>query len=161
MPEATQTPIAPVQTTPGTAQGSLAGTMQGATGPVLAPPPVPSQNTGKSNQFGLAQVMSALEAKTTSNNALMTQRNLLLKHLYDQPLTPEEQKNLDPTFLKSIQGNDRNQIDLSLRLISDEIAGRTNSLDKSVQFLTTAYNEQVQQAESSKQEAINKLKVSS
>lgn len=149
-----------VQPTPQTSGGSLANTMttpapQGLD--LLAPPPTPTQNTGQSNQFGLSQVMTALENQTVKNNTLMTQRNLLLKHLYDQPLTSDEMGQLDPTFLTAVQKNDRNQIDMSLRLISDEVAGRTGTLDKSVQFLTTAYTDQIKQAEEERQNAINNV----
>lgn len=162
MADATLTPI---QTTPGTTGGSLSGTMANPTPtpaqPTLTPPPQPNatppQNTGASNQFGLSQVMGALEEKTKANNALMTQRNLILKHLYDQPLTPEEQAKLDPTLLPAIKGNDRNQLDMSLRLIGDEIAGRTGTLDQSVQYLTQAYNDQIKNAETARQDAISNV----
>lgn len=150
----------PITTTPGTPAGSLAGTMATPQAPQApaapaAPAQAPAQNTGQSNQFGLSQVMTALEDKTKANNALMTQRNLLLKHLYDQPLSPEEQAKLDPTLLPAIKGNDRSQIDLSLRLIGDEIAGRTGTLDQSVQYLTSAYNTQQQNLETQRNDAIN------
>jgi hypothetical protein len=113
------------------------------------------QNTGQSNPFALSQVMTAIQGKVQSNNALMTQRNLLLKHLYDQPLTPDEQQQLDPTFLKAVQTNDRGQIDMSLRLLSDEVAGRTNTLDQSVNYLVNAYNQQQQQVEAQRKDAID------
>lgn len=158
-------PIPPtVQPTPQTPQGNLTATMTTPPpttttpeGLQFAPPPTATQNTGQSNQFGLAQVMGALETQTTKNNALMTQRNLLLKHLYDQPLTPEEQQQLDPTLLPAVQKNDRSQIDMSLRLISDEIKGRTGTLDSSVKFLADAYHQQVADTETAKQNAISNV----
>lgn len=145
---------------------SLKGTMSGTNvtptpagqpqpSPVAPIGPAPTANTGQSNQFALANVMSSLEAKVQSNNNLMTQRNLLLKHLYDQPLTPQEKQQLDPSFLPAISKNDRNQIDMSLRLISDEIAGRTSTLDQSVKFLTQSYQQEVDRAEKAKQDAID------
>jgi len=69
--------------------------------------------------------------------------------------TPEEKAQLDPTFLADVNANDHNKIDMSLRLISDEIAGRNNTLDQSVQFLTNAYNQQQQQLETQRNDAIN------
>ena len=109
------------------------------------------------NPMTLNTAMQALEAKVKSNNALMTQRNLLLKQLYDQPLTPDEQKQLDPTLLKAVQAGDRNQIDMSLRLISDEIAGRNSTLDQSVQYLTQGYTQYQQQLEQNRQDAITNV----
>lgn len=117
-------------------------------------PPVPTSTT----PFALSQVMSALESKVQSNNALMTQRQLLLKHLYDQPLTDAEKQQLDPTLLPAVNSGDRNQIDMRLRLISDQIAGRNNTLDQSIQYLTTAYKDTITQAETQRQDAMSALK---
>src|SRR3990167_1564618 len=93
--------------------GSLQGTMTTQTSP-----------------FALSQVMDTLKSKVQSNNALMSQRSLLLKHLYNQPLTEPEKLQLDPTMLQAVNAGDRNQIDMKLRLISDEVAGMTSELLK-------------------------------
>jgi hypothetical protein len=131
--------------------------------PVFAPPSssqsgatTPDQSQ-QSNQFGLSQAMMALQQNVTSNNTLMTQRNLLLKSLYDQPLTDAEKSQLDPTLLQAVNSGDRNQIDMSLRLISDQVSGRTSTLDQSVQYLTTAYNDQQKQLETNRQDAISNV----
>lgn len=121
--------------------GSLQGTMT-------------SQQT---SPFALAQVMDTLKSKVQSNNALMSQRNLLLKHLYNQPLTDPEKLQLDPTMLQAVNTGDRNQIDMKLRLISDEVAGRTSGLDKSIQYLTSAYSETLKQAEEQRKNALSTI----
>lgn len=119
------------------------------------PPPPPTLPYAPPNPLALADIMSSLESKVKSNNALMSQRNLLLKHLYDQPLTDAEKSQLDPTLLSAINSGDRNQVDLRLRLISDEIAGRNGTLDQSVQYLTSAYKDTIAQAEKKREDATN------
>lgn len=134
------------------AAGSLRGTM---TQPPTSPPP--TSPTTQTSPFALAQVMDALKSKVQSNNALMSQRNLLLKQLYNEPLTEAEKLQLDPTMLQAVNAGDRNQIDMKLRLISDEIGGRTNTLDSSIQYLTSAYTKTIEQAETQKQNAIKNV----
>jgi len=130
---------------------AVTSTGGGPTGP--ATPTTPTSTT----PFALAQVMSALELKVTSNNSLMSQRNPLLKQLYDQPLTAEERAQLDPATLAAVDSGDRNKIDMNLRLISDEIQGRNTTLDQSVKYLTDAYQQTLTQAETQKNDAINNI----
>lgn len=166
----TSTPAASPTPTPAPAQAPLPQQAAPQPTPQQQPvfqPPQAADTAGQSgalpdqsqqsNQFGLSQAMMALQSNVTSNNTLMTQRNLLLKQLYDQPLTPAEKSQLDPTLLQAVNSGDRNQIDTSLRLISDQISGRTNTLDQSVQYLTSAYNSQQQQLETNRQDAISNV----
>jgi hypothetical protein len=152
-------------------KGSLTGTMSqpGSTGPAdtgtkipttsadvgATGPALPSGDIGNSTAFALA--MYAFNQNTQKNNTLMKQRQLLLKQIYDQPLTDEEKSQLDPTLLSAVNTNDRNQMDLSLRLISDELQGRTNTLDQSMKFLVDTYNTSVTQLETQKNDAINNV----
>ena len=138
------------------AAGSLQGTL---TTPRPTTPTSPTLPTGttQTSPFALAQVMDVLRSKVQSNNALMTQRNLLLKQLYNEPLNDQEKAQLDPTLLNAINSGDRNQIDMRLRLIGDEVSGRTKTLDQSVEFLTKSYTDTITQAEKSRQDAINNI----
>jgi hypothetical protein len=131
---------------------SLQGTMTGqqAQQPVVIPPQVQQQ----SSPMALFQAMNAMQSQTKANNALMTQRNLLLKQLYDTPLTSEELNQLDPTMKQAVQSNNRDQIDISLRLISDQVQGRTATIDNSMQFLTTQYMNSIEKAEQQKQQSL-------
>lgn len=143
------------------AAGSLKGTMTTPATPTPTAPATPTAPTvpspTQSSPFALAQVMDALESKVKSNNTLMTQRNLLLKQLYDQPLTPEEKNQLDPTLRAAIDTGDRTRIDMSLRLISDEVGGRNSTLDQSVKFLTDSYTKEQDRIASQRQDAINNV----
>lgn len=155
--------------------GSLSGTMKqpeaGPTGGYSPPAGGYSPPTGDTtassggttapsggDPLNFALAMGAFRANTEKNNTMMKQRNLLLKHLYDQPLTDEERKQLDPTLLPAIQSGDRSQIDMSLRLMSDELQGRTNTLDQSLKYLTDTYNTTLEQAETQRTEALNTFK---
>jgi hypothetical protein len=121
----------------------------------LASPGISQPQT--TNPFVLSQLMSALEGQVKTNNSLMDTRNLFLKQLYDQPLTPEERAKIDPALLKTLDSGDRSQIDMQLRLISDQVQGRVGTLDQSVQYLTKAYNDSITQAETQKQNAIGNV----
>ncbi len=148
--------VSPTAETP---SGSLSGTMKDTTAVATATtaPKTSIVNPSSSNPFIMSQVLSSLQAKVGANNKLMTQRNLLLKQLYDQPLTEEEKGQLDPTFKSAIDTNDRNRIDMNLRLINDEIRGRTGTLDQSIQYLSDSYLKSMEDAEVKKQNAIDTI----
>lgn len=135
--------------------------------PLTAPQPVPqSQPQGQpivpntpigqsTDQAALQQMFTGLQSKFDSNNVLMDQRNILLKALYDPlSMTPDDRNKLDPSFQQALDSGDRNQIDQSLRLISDEVAGRSGTLNQSIQYLTSDYTSTVTAAETQKQDAI-------
>jgi hypothetical protein len=165
--QGTADPAAPTVPTPAAPQPAPQTAAQTGPVPQNAPvfaPPSPGQSgavtpdqSQQSNQFGLSQAMMSLQSNVTSNNTLMSQRNLLLKSLYDQPLTDAEKSQLDPTLLQAVNSGDRSQIDMSLRLISDQVSGRTSTLDQSVQYLTTAYNDQQKQLETNRTDAISNV----
>lgn len=151
--------------TPGNASSGLSGTLSGmevnpggtppASPPVTPPAPKTTPNTG--SDTALANALTAMEGKFQSNNALMSQRNLLLKHLYNQPLTDGEKQQLDPSMLDAINSGDRNRIDMNLRLISDEVSGRNNTLDQSFKFLVDSYSKEQDKIEQQKKDAISNV----
>ncbi len=137
----------------GTAQsGATTGTSAvkpftpGASGPV---------DLTTSNQGPLGQAMMAIQTQVTNSNKLVDQKNLMLKAMYGGGLTDAEKAQLDPGLASAISSGDRNLIDFNLRLLNDQIAGRTNTLDTSINYLSNQYNTQVQDAETRKQDAIN------
>lgn len=177
------TPVTPVASpTPAVSGGSLAGTM---TTPTNTPPaPVynpttagqatptaqsavtqpsatatsPNQTTTLNGQpTPLAQAMNALQIQTQASNQLVSQKNLILKQLYDTPLSDADKAQLDPTIAATLASGDRNAIDFQLKLLNDQIAGRTNTLSQNVQFLTNNYMQQQQQLETQKNDAINNV----
>lgn len=127
----------------------------GQTGPAAPVEPPPS--TTPTSATSLADVMTSIQAKVTSNNTLMNQRNLVLTALYDRPLNEQERQQLPKDILKAIDSGDRTTIDMNLRLINDEIRGKTNTLDSAVKYLTDAYQADITAAETKKQNHIESL----
>lgn len=168
--------------TPALSSGSLAGTMTTPTTTPPAPVYTPSTtqatptaqsaaiqaqqagqqlpgqvSTTSANPTALAQAMTAIQSNVANNNNLVTQKNLILKQLYDQPLSDADKAQLDPSLATTLQSGDRNAIDFQLKLLNDQIAGRTNTLSQNVQYLTQGYNTAVQQAETQKNDAISQV----
>lgn len=114
-------------------------------------------DASQSNAGALAQAMAAIQNQVQSNNTLVTQKNLILKQLYDTPLTDADKAQLDPALASVLSSGDRNLIDFNLKLLNDQIAGRTNTLNQSIQTLTSGYSDQVKQAEQNKQDAITNV----
>jgi hypothetical protein len=137
--------------------GSLQGTMTGQGSQQGQPVVIPPQIQQQSSPMALFQAMNAMQSQTKANNVLMTQRNLLLKQLYDTPLTSEELNQLDPTMKQAVQSNNRDHMDISLRLISDQVQGRTQTIDSSMQFLTNQYMDSIEKAEAQKQQSLESV----
>ncbi len=102
-------------------------------------------------------LIGRVEEKLKVNNDLVTQRGYLMKHLYDSPLTPDELAKLPKDLQEVVQGGDKNNIELQLRLINDQIAGRAQTLTQNVKYLTDGYQTAVQNAEQQKQDAISSV----
>jgi hypothetical protein len=135
-------------------QGGQAGQDgQAGTGGQAGQPQQPSQ----SNPFALSQVTSAIQAQLDTSNKLVANKNLILKQLYGEPLTDAEKAQLDPGMKQILESGDRNMIDFNLRLLNDQIAGRTNTVDQSVKYLADSYNTAQQQLETQKQNAIQNV----
>lgn len=149
---------------------SLTGTMDNKSGtvqtasdsssmqPAVVPPsnqqPTPPvQNTPA--QF--SSYLDIMRQKLTDTNALADTRAKLMTALYDRPLTQDEANSLPPNVAKAIASGDKRDIEFQIRLLNDQIKGRTNTLDSSVNFLANEYDNQQAQAETQKQQAINNV----
>ncbi len=99
-------------------------------------------------------LVSNINTKLATNNDLVTVRGNLIKHLYDSPLTPDELAKLPPDIQQVVQSGNKDAVELQLRLINDQIAGRANTLSSSIAALTTGYSTAVAQAEKQKQDAV-------
>ena len=75
------------------------------------------------------------------NNQLASTRQLLVKHLFDSKLTPDELSKLPPDVQNVINSGDRNAIELQIRVLNDQIQGRNSTLDKTVSALTKGYED--------------------
>ena len=112
--------------------------------------PVPEKAFDASNFAGL---IDTLRNKITTNNNLADTRTSLMNVLYNRQLTPAEMSKLDPATQELIKIGDKNQIEMNIRLINDQISGRTQSLDKSIDTLTSGYEKSITMAETAKKDA--------
>lgn len=86
-------------------------------------------------------VLNNLNNGLKQNNALVDQKNLIQKQMFDQPLTQDELAKLPPDVRSIVQGGNRDQMALQLQIINDSLQGRNNSVASSIQFLTTGYEQ--------------------
>lgn len=105
------------------------------------------------DQMSFSNLIGGVEQKLKTNNDLVTTRGYLIKHLYDSPLTQDQMTQLPPEIQTVVQGGNKDNIELQLRLINDQISGRANTLSQSIQYLTDGYKTYQAQVEKSKQDA--------
>lgn len=103
----------------------------------------PSNPTGMDTTSYMG-FMNSLNTNLQQNNALVDQKNLITKQLFDQPLTPDEIKKLPPEMQSVISGGNQDQMKLQLKIINDTLQGRNDSVAKSIGFLTTSYEQNQQ-----------------
>lgn len=121
--------------------------------PSTSQPSTPPQNTPQ--QF--SNYLDIMRTKLQETNSLADVRQKLMTALYDRPLTQDEANSLPPNIQKAIMSGDKRDIEFQIRLLNDQIKGRTNTLDSSVSFLANEYDNQQNQLESQKQQALNNV----
>jgi hypothetical protein len=88
-------------------------------------------------------LLDNVKNKLTYNNGLMDQRALIMKDLFDSPLTPDEKAKLPPD-VQNVLAQGKDAAELQLRVINDQLQGRSQSLSNSIQALTTGYQNALQ-----------------
>lgn len=141
------------------AQGNLQGTMTqpkqaGTSQPQSSTQPLP-QPTMNLGLFGRA--MDEMRSKLGQNQELVNQKNKLLTLVYDRQLTPEEKSTLTPSQQQAIESGNIGLIQGQVRIINDTLKGRTQSIDKSISYLTSLYQQDIENAENQKQQALNTI----
>ena len=84
-------------------------------------------------------VLNNLNTGLQQNNTLVSQKNLIQKQLFDQPLSASELAQLPPDVRAIVQGGNQDQMKLQLQVINDSLQGRNQSVAQSIQFLTTGW----------------------
>jgi hypothetical protein len=158
--------------------GSLAGTMTQPKTTTPTPPapttpvqptqptqPPPQQSTSQQQPTGgpgdpnasseFSNFMSTMKDKLNANNQLATNRALLMTAMYDRPLTQQELSQLPPETAQLVQSGDKNMLEFQIRLLNDQIQGRTQTLDQAVNYLTTAYQDDLKNAETQKNDMLS------
>jgi hypothetical protein len=140
-------PTAP-KTTPKPASG--AGTSSTPAAPAAPTEPAAGQpvaGPGNFDQSQFAFAMDKMRSKIMEKNALADRRGLLVKALFDSPLNEEELKKLSPEEAKAITTGDQDLLEWQIRLLNQNLQGKTKSLDSAVSYLTDAYTRDVETAE--------------
>lgn len=132
---------------------SLQGTMtQQPQGVSTQPLPQPTMNLGL---FGRA--MDEMRGKLGQNQELVDQKNKLLTLVYDRQLSPEETAKLTPSQQRAVESGNMGLIQGQVRIINDTLKGRTQSIDKSISYLTDLYEKDIENAERQKQQATDTI----
>lgn len=95
-----------------------------------------------------------VENRLKTNNDLVTNRGYLMKQLYDSPLTPEEKAKLPEDLQRVVSTGDKDTLELQMRLLNDQIAGRANTLSQSIKYLADTYKTHVDDVEKQKNDAV-------
>jgi len=116
------------------------------------------------DSFTFSKLLTSMSAPLQKNQDLVDARNKIFTYLYDRPLTEEEKSSLTPSLQRAMESNDRNLIDMEIRLINDEIQGRKDTLDQSLKYITEGYKYSIEEAdklrtesETKRQNAINNV----
>lgn len=122
-------------------QNQQAGAAAGATG---------ATGPQDSNSFQFSNFLQTAVDKLNANSDLLKQRNLLIKQLYDEPLSYTELQSLPQPLQQAIGTGDKANMEMQLRLINDGISGRSNTLNQSINYLTSAYKDSIDEADTKK-----------
>jgi len=114
-------------------------------------------NAPTGSQFQFGNYLQTAVDRLNTINPMLQQKNLLVEQLYGQPLTPDQINTLPQPLQQAIQTGNRDQVELQLRLLNDQIAGRTNTINQSVNFLSNLYQTTLSDAETQKQQAITNV----
>lgn len=110
-------------------------------------------STGTASPFQFSSYLQTAVDKLNSNSDLLKQRQLLIKHLYDEPMSQADLQALPKPIQDAVNSGDRANIEMQLRLLNDGVSGRANTLNQSINYLTTAYKDSLTQAETQKSDA--------
>lgn len=143
--------------------------------PPVIPPPVPEGGYPQPNLFGskapagseytIDSLLTTAMDRLNSNNDLLTQKQLLIKAIYDAPLTPEELAKFPANLQAQLRTYNPNTVDpitkagleMQLRLTNDQIAGRTSTFNQSIKFLSESYTRSMTSLQTQKKDAIAQI----
>lgn len=160
----TNVAVAPNAANPASLKGTMTAPKTAPTTPAATPgstptstPASPASGTSAPSPTGspfvFSQLLDAMRSKLSVDDNLTKQKNLIFTQLYDRPLTPEEKSALTPDIQRALESNDRQLIDMEVRLINDQIKGRANTLDNAIKFYVDGYNATLADLESKRKEA--------
>lgn len=95
------------------------------------------------NSDSFTGLLGSIGQKLKYNNEIATNRQSLLKHLYDSPLTPDEISKLPADIQDIVKTGNKDAMELQVRVLNDQLQGRAGTLGQTVQALTTGYQQSV------------------
>jgi hypothetical protein len=115
--------------------------------------------TGESATGGydFGNAMQTAIDRLNTINPLTNVRQLLIKQMYDEPLSPEELQSMPIEYQQMVNNGDKQELEMGIRMLNDDISGRMGTMDKSVQFLTNLYTTGQTDLETKKQQAISNI----
>ena len=107
------------------------------------------------NPFAFSQLLQSMDDRLKRNNDLSTKRNAVIQHMFSSDgVPPDVMSKLDPATQQVLQSGSKAEKEMYLRMINDDISGRSNTLDSAVKFLGEQYSNTIDQAEKSKADAV-------
>ena len=71
-----------------------------------------------------SSLLNGVQNTLKTNNVLASQRQLLMKHLFDSPLTPDELAKLPSDVQDIVKSGNKDNAELQLRVINDQLQDR-------------------------------------
>ncbi len=121
--------------------------------PAPTPTPAPTPAGAGVDPATFSGMLSQVGENLKFNNGLASNRQMILKHLYDSPLTPDELKQLPPDIQNVVNSGDKDALELQVRVLNDQLQGRAQTLGTTIQALTTGY----QNAETNTKNAVSQI----
>jgi hypothetical protein len=96
-------------------------------------------SAGNTQGFQFGNVLQTAIDRMNTIQPLTQARQLLMKNIYDSPLSAQDIASLPPEYQKMVQTGDKQEMEFGLRMLNDQISNRTGTLDQSINYLTTQY----------------------
>lgn len=114
-------------------------------------------SAGNTQGFQFGNVLQTAIDRMNTIQPLTQARQLLMKNIYDSPLTPDEIKQLPQEYQTMVSTGDKQEQEMGLRLLNDSISNRTGTLDQSINYLTNQYTQSQANLETTRQDAIKNV----
>lgn len=98
----------------------------------------PSSSASMNPQIAFQTALNQVRTKMESNNKLIDAKNAMVQHMYDQPLTEDQQKALTPAAQHAISTGNVGMIEAAIKGVNDQIKGYNNTIDTNLSAYATA-----------------------
>ncbi len=109
---------------------------------------------GNTDQVAWQTALNEIRTKMESNNKLISAKNAVFKHMYDQPLTAEEKSALTPSLAHAISTGNTDMISAAIKGVNAQIKGYNDTIDTNLSAYATAVSETNKLQESSRNQIL-------